>query len=130
MFKSHRERNANHLNALAIAHAMLKPHSYVEIGCRNGHSLSLARCPSVAIDPAFSHTCPLLAPTRFFRETSDDFSAPPNVAEILKQPLDLAFIDGMHLVEFALRDFMNLEQHAAQHAVIWGARGSTVYISA
>ena len=31
---------------------------------------------------------------------------------------DLVFIDGMHLVEFALRDFMHAEQLAAPHGLI------------
>src|SRR5262245_21958790 len=32
--------------------------------------------------------------------------------------IDLAFIDGMHLVEYALRDFMNVERCSAPGAVI------------
>ena len=32
--------------------------------------------------------------------------------------IDLAFIDGMHLFEFALRDFMNVERHSTPTTVI------------
>jgi hypothetical protein len=32
--------------------------------------------------------------------------------------LDLAFVDGMHLVEYALRDFMNVERYADWWSVI------------
>ena len=32
--------------------------------------------------------------------------------------MDFAFIDGMHLFEFALRDFMNLERHCTPQSVI------------
>ena len=32
--------------------------------------------------------------------------------------LDLVFVDGMHLFEFALRDFMNVERHADWWSVI------------
>jgi hypothetical protein len=33
-------------------------------------------------------------------------------------PVDLGFIDGMHLFEFALRDFINLERHSAAGSTI------------
>jgi len=32
--------------------------------------------------------------------------------------LELAFIDGMHQFEFALRDFINVEKHSSQDSVI------------
>ena len=47
------------------------------------------------------------------QSTSDDFFARPDAAEVLGGvPLDLAFIDGMHQFEYALRDFMHLEHWA------------------
>ena len=107
-----------YLDALRLAHDILDPRFYIEIGCRYGNSLSLAKCPSLAIDPKPQITFPLHAPTRVYRETSDDFFARDNLDEIISNPPDLAFIDGMHLVEFALRDFMNLENHAAERSVI------------
>jgi len=33
-------------------------------------------------------------------------------------PIDLAFIDGMHHFEFALRDFINIEKHCAPQSTI------------
>ena len=50
--------------------------------------------------------------------TSDDFFASPQCAAHLRQPIDLAFIDGMHLVEFALRDFMQVERRASRAGMI------------
>jgi hypothetical protein len=32
--------------------------------------------------------------------------------------IDLAFIDGMHLVEFALRNFMNIERFSHKHTIV------------
>ncbi len=104
--------------ALELAHAIFEPRTYVEIGCRKGHSLRLAKCPSVAIDPEFEITAELTAPTRIFRQTSDAFFARPDVQDVLGGHFDLAFIDGMHQVEFALRDFINLERHASPGSVI------------
>src|SRR5256885_12302956 len=38
--------------------------------------------------------------------------------ELGGRPVDLAFIDGMHLFEFALRDFVNLERYCAPGSTI------------
>jgi hypothetical protein len=108
----------NYLAALTHVHASLQPGFYCEVGCRHGHSLSLARCPAVGIDPDFTITMSLVAPTRLFRMTSDEFFAQSDVPTVLQRPIDLAFIDGMHLVEFALRDFINLERHTNPAGVI------------
>lgn len=107
----------NYLQALKLIHHEVRPCFYVEIGCRQGASLELAECPRLAIDPDPEIRTNLSWPTRVFRETSDAFFARPDVDDIFGQPPDLAFIDGMHLVEFALRDFMNLEAHATPGTV-------------
>lgn len=105
--------------ALALAHSILQPELYVEIGCARGASLALSRCPTVAIDPAFEITFPLIAPTRIFRQTSDAFFNRTDVARIFGGAVGLAFIDGMHLVENVIRDFVNLERFAAGRSVIF-----------
>ncbi len=90
---------------------------YFEIGCRQGRSLSTSRArSSIAVDPDFRIVFPLVSPTRLFRMTSDEFFA-TEAQHALHRPIDLAFIDGMHLSEFALRDFMNVEKHA--HPEAW-----------
>ncbi|MBO0903074.1 class I SAM-dependent methyltransferase [Jiella sonneratiae] len=108
----------DYLSALETLHAVLRPASYVEIGCRQGRSLALARCPSVAIDPDFEIIAELRAPTRIFRKTSDDFFAKQDLEALLGGKVDLAFVDGMHKAEFALRDILNLEEHARQASVV------------
>ena len=104
--------------ALATLHASLRPANYVEIGCRQGASLQLAKCPSIAIDPDFAIRYALEAPTRIFGQTSDAFFAEHDLRQLTGGGFDLAFIDGMHNAEFALRDFINLERNAAPGAVI------------
>ncbi|NJR13383.1 MAG: class I SAM-dependent methyltransferase [Phyllobacteriaceae bacterium] len=42
----------SYLDVLAELHELKTPARYFEIGVRNGHSLALAACPSVAIDPS------------------------------------------------------------------------------
>ena len=101
-----------YLTALAQLHETLTPASYVEIGCREGRSLTLARCPALAIDPDFEIRADLHAPTRIFRLTSDDFFARHDLGELLGGKVDLAFVDGMHRAEFVLRDILNLEAPA------------------
>ncbi len=108
----------NYLTALAISHRELLPNNYVEIGCRHGKSLSLARCQCIGIDPDFAITFQLEAPTRIFKMTSDRFFSQYDLKSLLHGPVDLAFIDGMHHAEFVLRDFINIEKNSHAGTVI------------
>jgi hypothetical protein len=101
-----------------LAHDVLRPRNYVEIGCRFGSSLALSRSPAIGIDPDFQITEPLGAPTRLYRMTSDEFFRAHDVRQLLDGEIDFAFIDGMHNAEFALWDFINLERAAAPGSVI------------
>ena len=125
---------------LAEIHARLRPRNYLEIGVNDGRSLRLSRVPSIAVDPAFRVTEPLRCDLHLVRATSDAFFAgrdpivhlrsgrnpfrnlrrgrAPFGHYLGKTVVDLAFIDGMHLFEFALRDFMNVERFAGPASVI------------
>src|SRR5262249_40566888 len=47
-----------------------------------------------------------------FAKTSDAFFAQHDLfKELDERPIDLAFLDGMHLFSFALRDFINVERY-------------------
>jgi hypothetical protein len=90
---------------------------YFEIGCRQGRSLSISRAESsIGVDPAFNITWPIRSPCRLFKMTSDHFFE-KHAAKVLTRPIDMAFIDGMHLSEFALRDFINVERYC--HGNSW-----------
>lgn len=108
----------NYLDGIRAVHEALQPRSYVEIGCRFGDSLALASCPSVAVDPINRINVDVTCDYRFFEMTSDDFFARYSLVDLLGGPLDLGFIDGMHLAEFALRDFVNLERESHPASVI------------
>lgn len=107
-----------YLEVLETLHATLAPSLYLEIGVRNGRSLELARCPAVGVDPAPEITvAPLKATTRVIALTSDEYFADMN-RHVLPQAPDLVFIDGMHLFEYALRDFMHVERLAAPGTLV------------
>jgi hypothetical protein len=100
----------HYLESLAAVHRALEPAFYLEIGVRHGKSLALARCPAVGVDPAPEITVSSLPDTtRLSALASDDFFSGLAADPLARAP-DFAFIDGMHLFEYALRDFMNIER--------------------
>jgi hypothetical protein len=110
---SRKTDGTDYYELLERIHSFLKPRTYVEIGIRQGHSLRLAKTAvaSVGIDPAPALEEPPRRGARIFPMTSDDFFARHDLSvELGRQTVDLAFVDGMHLFEFALRDFINLEK--------------------
>ena len=100
---------SEYLSVLARIHADLQPETYLEIGVRHGRSLALAQCRAIGIDPAPEIDQPLAPGAQVFETTSDEFFGTGTAAGAIPPP-DLAFIDGMHLFEFALRDFMHIER--------------------
>ncbi len=110
----------DYLAWLARFHETLVPAIYVEIGVDAGRTLSLARPPTLAIgvDPAGAAVRRFAATTRIHAETSDAFFAAPDVAARLGGTIALAFVDGLHLFEQALRDFMHVERFAARDSVV------------
>ena len=111
----------HYFEALVRIHEHLKPRTYLEIGVDRGGSFSRARRETIAlgIDPDPHIEVPLGPRQRVFRETSDEFFAGHDVlAELGGLRLELAFIDGMHWFEFALRDFMNIERLCARDATV------------
>lgn len=103
----------SYLVLLGEIHKQLLPRTYLEIGVHEGDSLRLARpgTRTVGIDPAPNLSGPVDATV--FALTSDDFFARHDVFEVFGGlPLDLVFIDGMHLFEFVLRDLINVGRHA------------------
>lgn len=104
---------------LAMLHKELQPKVYLEIGVQYGASLVQAEGADVAVgvDPAplIEFTANNRGNQQVFTMTSDDFF---EQRAFILPPVDLAFIDGMHLVEFALRDFINVQKYMAPGGVI------------
>lgn len=111
----------NYAAILSRLHQHLQPAGYAEIGVATGASMALAgadtRC--VGIDPCPRVTASIAARARLYPVTSDDFFARYNLFEELGvERLDLAFIDGLHLFEQALKDFINLEKYSHPGTVV------------
>jgi hypothetical protein len=107
-------------DVLGWVHSILEPANYVEIGVHKGKSLEEANrtTPCIGIDPAPSIEHDVPSAARVYELTSDEFFARHDLRELLGGPVELAFIDGLHLFEQVLRDFVNLERTSAQNGVI------------
>lgn len=100
---------------LTEVHLLVEPETYLEVGVQRGDSLALARRAKLAIgiDPE-----PLVASYGsqvIYSATADDYFT------YLAEPemkIDFAFIDGSHLFEDALRDFINIEKHSHPGTVV------------
>jgi hypothetical protein len=104
---------------LKSLHELLEPRSYLEIGVADGRSMTLSRTRSIGVDPAFKVTAELRCDVYLARTTSDEFFARPEpLAHFPRPVVDLAFIDGMHLAEYALRDLINVERYTTPASVI------------
>lgn len=93
---------------------------YLEIGSRTGSSASEVQGKTICVDPYFLIERNVIgAKPAFlaFQTKSDDFFQSKTL-EGLAATLSFSFLDGMHLVEYLLRDFMNAEAHSAKGSVI------------
>ena len=102
-------------------HLLLRPAHYLEIGVQYGESLCLAEpeTQTIGIDPEPEIRHELTANTTVFPEKSDDFFAARKKEDVLGNGvIDLAFIDGMHLFESVLDDFIHVERWAGPHTIV------------
>ncbi|MCW2817156.1 MAG: methyltransferase type 11 [Nocardioides sp.] len=104
---------------LAELHRLLAPRTYLEIGVNVGGSMTLSRTRSIGVDPYFSVDREIMCDVHLVRTSSDEFFARQHPLAHFDEPLiDLAFIDGMHLAEYAFRDFVNVERFCHPGSVV------------
>lgn len=111
----------NYQAVLESIHRELRPATYLEIGLMHGDTFALAKCASVGVDTELRIATTALAGKpriHLFQTTSDRFFAEQDPTALLGGPVELAFLDGMHLFEFLLRDFMNTEAHCRPNSII------------
>jgi hypothetical protein len=112
-------------DVLGRIHRLLRPETYLEIGVETGATLALAKASRAAVgvdpDPRPLKAELLPANARVFHEESTTFFSTRTRESVFGDALvDLAFIDGMHLYEYALRDFAHVER--------WSAASSTIVL--
>ena len=114
-------RGDDYIKILKSLHKKLRPEFYVEIGLAKGDTLTCAM-PStytVGVDPNPDVRHRFGANTVICAETSDAFfAAYENRPQFADRKIDLAFIDGLHHFEQALRDFINIEKRATPDGLI------------
>ena len=105
-----------YLEVLTGFHESLNPQTYLEIGVSHGDSLKFANCRIIGVDPhpQIKDDSKYL----IYPKTSDLFFAEDAESLFKTEKIDLAFIDGMHLFEFALRDFINIEKYAHKNSYV------------
>jgi hypothetical protein len=116
-----RNPGPSYLTVLSWLHRLLKPATYVEIGVAAGSSMACAaretRC--IGIDPNPAPDPELVAETRVYRMTSNEFFRHHDLRKVLNGcDVNLGFIDGLHLYENVLDDFINLERHCSRDAAL------------
>jgi Methyltransferase domain len=111
----------DYCEVLKWIHETLQPRSYIEIGVFEGGSLSLAlpATQSIGIDPNPQINRRLSPKTHLFRLTSNEFFSRCDLRTLVKgSHFSLAFIDGLHLFEQALMDFINLERYSGSASIV------------
>ena len=115
-----RAAGRKYYDVLRQIHEALLFDCYFEIGSRDGDSLALSRSRSVAVDPYFQVRKDVLGikpQLSMFQCGADEFFA----SDFLKRneiSISFGFLDGMHLFEYLLRDFMNSERNARSTSVL------------
>ncbi len=106
---------------LALLGAELRPRTYFEIGTRAGESMKQFDADTICVDPEFTIKGEVILRRRrtfFFQMPSDEFLAQYDITDLFGGPFDIAFLDGMHLFEYLLRDFIATERHAGARSLI------------
>ncbi|MDX1668265.1 MAG: class I SAM-dependent methyltransferase [Limnobacter sp.] len=103
-----------------VSHVGSKAH--FEVGTFRGDSLQKINNPCLSVDPQYQVQQSLIGKKEmmlFFQMTSDEFFARHNPESIFGRKLDTAFLDGMHLFEYLLRDFIHTEKACHQDSSIF-----------
>jgi hypothetical protein len=103
---------------LSAVHNVVQPQTYLEVGVQFGYSLGRAYSAKTAIGVDPFPQCGATGNQIIYSQASDDFFS--TGIKLLPEPtiVDFGFIDGLHLYEQALNDFINMEHLCMPHSVI------------
>lgn len=104
----------NYVRFFRRLHSAVLVDWYMEVGCRTGRILRNSRSKTIAVDPFSqidSNAIGAKAAFHAVQTTSDDFWSSGFLAKN-DIKVSLAFLDGMHLMEFLLRDIIAAEAAA------------------
>lgn len=121
-FPRHVHSGVHYLDFLGRFAPACGARSYFEIGVNIGKSLRKIDLPSVGVDPQFMFRDDIMGAKpelHLFQTTSDTFFQTRNLKAFFPEGVDLAFLDGMHLFEFLLRDLINTEKAMGPGGVIF-----------
>lgn len=106
---------------LAMLGVGLDCQKYFEIGTHRGDTIEVFQCDTVCVDPDFQIDRDVIggkSKTLFFQITSDKFFSEHELNTFMPGGPDIAFLDGLHLFENVLRDFINTEKSCHERSVI------------
>ncbi|OAI24575.1 hypothetical protein A1351_17605 [Methylosinus sp. R-45379] len=96
--------------------------TYFEIGVCHGQNLASISCDvAIAVDPFFliNHNVAMGKKELYlFQYPSDSFFERGILKNIAPNGVNFAFLDGMHVFEFLLRDFYKTERHSCKNSLI------------
>jgi hypothetical protein len=95
--------------------------NYLEVGVRAGETIAEATCPTIGVDPNFVIDRNPVGPKRvlhLYQMTSDEFFRDHDPRAVFGGTVDVAFLDGLHVFEYLLRDFINTERVCDRNSLI------------
>lgn len=105
---------------LRLIHDTVRPGAYLEVDSDDGETLGLVSCPAISINAHFQPTLrvsPNVTRLLLFQMRSEDFFARYSPLVLLERRIDFVFLEG-HLIEDAVRDFINVERYCDPGGVV------------
>jgi hypothetical protein len=99
----------------------LEPKTYFEIGTAGGRSAACFNCDTICVDPNFQFDNNPIGLRRrmfFFQMPSDEFFGLYDLSTLFPDGIDVAFLDGLHLFEALLKDFINTERFCRSGSLV------------
>jgi hypothetical protein len=104
---------------VAGLHEAMVPRTYLEVAAPPGAGATFSRATWIGVDPGDIERHPEQCDRDLVRgEHGDVWSWTEAVAPFRDLPVDVALLDGIHLAEYALRDFISVERLTGRSSVV------------